>query len=66
MKITELVRATLEVGGVVPHWIVLISKPFDTVLSLSAIDTRIQYLLYIIFVVVVVYASAREALLVLA
>jgi hypothetical protein len=52
--------AILEVRSIVPDWIVLIFKPFDTVLKLFATATSIEDLIYLIFVVFV--SSAAIAL----
>ena len=62
MKLMELARAILEVRCVVPHRIVLISQPFDTVLQLSATDTGFEDLLYLILIVLVRSAATARAI----
>lgn len=66
METTELVRAVLEAGGVVPQCIVLVCNPSDEIMWVSAIGTRIEYLLYFIFIIVVVCATASVTLLIFA
>jgi hypothetical protein len=62
VKLTELARAVLEIRGVVPCRIILISQLFDTVLQLSAIDTDFEDLLYLIFIVFVSSAATARAI----
>ena len=51
MEVLELVWAILEVGCVIPLWIVVVAKPFYTVFELSPKDTGLQNFLNLIFVV---------------
>lgn len=64
METTELVRATLEAGGVVPPCIVLVSNWYDEIILFSAIDTRIKYLLHLVSMVVVIVCAAASVTLI--